>query len=513
MEREMKAKILFLVMLLVFALRVPLSEAQQETSKAGSTLIYAIGTDALTLDPQFVTDIPTARAMMQIHETLVKYDTDMNLIPCLAESWAVSEDFLTWTFKLRKGVKFHDGTAFNARAVKYTFDRIRDPAIGSPRKSAINMVREVKILGEYTVSFTTDKPFAPFLNQLTAYNLAIMSPAAGEKWGKRYGENPSGTGPFKLDSWIPGEKIVLARNGGYWDKKAYAEKLVFRVVPEDSDRVMLLLKGEVDLISPVPAAFLDKLSHSKEIKIIREKGFRTIYIGLNNRIKPFDDPRVRKAVSHAIHIKEIFNRILKGFGTLGGGLESPAIPGALKGLGPYPYDLPQAKRLLADAGYPNGFKTTFYVPIGRYFMGREVAEAIKAQLKEVGIHVSIETLDWATLIALLEKGTDVPVFLMGKGSPTGDLDLTLNLNVKTGGKMNYFQYSNHKVDSLIAEQEAAADPGRRFKILHEIQKIVYEDCPAIVLFYEDQIFARRTSIHGVEVYPNEFVGLSRALKM
>lgn len=508
MKRILAALIVFSILLLI----VPLGRSEQEGPRSGGILIYATGTDALTLDPQFVTDVPTSRVVMQIHETLVKYDLEMNIIPCLAESWEVSSDQLTWTFRLRKGVKFQDGTPFNAEAVKYTFDRILDPATASPRKSSAGMVKGVKVVDEYTVAITTQKPFGPFLAQLTAYNLSILSPTQAKKLGKKYAQNPSGTGPFKLESWIPGEKIVLARNEGYWGKKAYLDKVVFKVVPEDATRVMLLLSGEADVIASVPTVLLDKLQQSKDVKVMRERGFRTIYIGLNNKVKPFDDIRVRKAVSHAINPEAIVNGVLKGIGTLGGSFESPAIPGAIQGLKPYPYDPARAKKLLAEAGYPDGFTTALYTPTGRYLMDRQVAEAVQGQLKEVGIKAEIKAPDWGTLTALLDKYTEIPMFLMGKGSPTGDLDLTLNLTIKTGGRMNHFSYSNPKVDKLIEQQQGITDPKKRFQVLYEIQKIIYEECPAVVLFYEDQVFGRRANVQGVEIYPYEFIGFHRASK-
>ena len=202
----MKKQFSFTATLLVCVLALGISGSLAAGPKTGGTLIYATGTDAGTLDPQFVTDVPTSRMVMHIHQTLVYPDLEGKTQPVLAESWSVSDDKLTWTFKLRRGVKFHDGAPFNAEAVKYTFDRIKDPAIGSPRKSAAKAIKEVKVIDEYTVAFVTAKPFAPFLAQLSAYNLSILSPQGAKKWGKKYSEHPSGTGPFKLESWSPGEK-------------------------------------------------------------------------------------------------------------------------------------------------------------------------------------------------------------------------------------------------------------------------------------------------------------------
>ena len=480
--------------------------------KTGGTLIYATGTDAHTLDPQFVTDVPTSRMVMHIHQTLVYPDLEGNIQPVLAESWSVSDDKLTWTFKLRKGVTFHDGTPFNAESVKYTFDRINDPDIGSPRKSAAKAIKEVKVIDEYTVAFVTGKPFAPFLAQLSAYNLSILSPTAAKKWGKKYSEHPSGTGPFKLESWSPGEKMVMARNENFWGQKPYVDKLEVRIVPEDSSRVMMLLSGDVDVIASVPPIMLKRLDKSKDVKIIKKTGFRTIYIGMNNKMKPFDNPAVRKAVAHAINAKAIVDGILGGVGTLGGGFESPVIPGAHKNLPPREYNSEKAKKMLADAGYPNGFETTFYTSTGRYLMDRQVAEAVQAQLKEVGINAKLQTPDWGAYRALLDKQTEVPIFLLGKGSPTGDLDLTATLTAACNAKMNHFNYCSPKADELINKQRGIVDVKERHAVLAEFQELFYEDSPAVVLFYEDQIFGTRANVNGVWVNPNEFIGFFNAWK-
>lgn len=485
--------------------------ASAETPKKGGTLVYATGTDATTMDPQFVTDVPTSRVVMWVHQTLVYPDLNGKMQPVLAESWTVSPDKLSWTFKLRKGVKFQDGTSFTAEAVKYTFDRIKDPAIGSPRKSAARVIKEVKVIDDYTVEMITNKPFAPFLAQLSAYNLAIISPTQAKKFGKKYSEHPAGTGPYKLASWTPGEKMVLSRNDAYWGKKPYLDKIEVRIVPEDSARVMMLLSGEADAIASVPPILMKRLEQSKDVEIIKKTGFRTIYVGLNNKVKPFDNPKVREAVSHALDPRAIVKGILGGVGTLGGGFESPVIPGAPT-FPLYKYDPALAKKLLAEAGYPNGFDTDFYTPTGRYLMDRQVAEAVQAQLKEVGIRARIQAPDWGTLVSLLDKYDKVPMFLMGKGSPTGDLDLTLNLVTQCGGKMNEFSYCNPEVDKMIEEQRGIVDVEKRREVLKKIEEIFYKDVPAVVLYYEDQIFGKRARVHDMVVNPNEFVDFFKAWK-
>jgi peptide/nickel transport system substrate-binding protein len=485
---------------------------QASAPKSGGNLIYATGTDATTLDPQFVTDVPTSRVVMWVHQTLVYPDLKGNMQPVLAESWTVSDDKLTWTFKLRKGVKFQDGTPFNAEAVKFTFDRINDPQIASPRKSSAVVVKEVQVIDDYTVRFVTKEPFAPFLAQLSAYNLAILSPTQAKKLGKKYGEQPAGTGPFKLEKWVPGEKMVFVRNENYWGDKPYLERIEVRVVPEDSARVMMLLSGDVDVIASVPPVMLDRLNQSKDVNILKQTGFRTIYIGMNNKVKPFDNPAVRKALTHAINPEAIVKGVLAGVGTLGGAFESPVIAGADKNLPLYEYNPAQAKKLLAEAGYPDGFETELYTPTGRYLMDRQVAEAVQAQLKEVGVKAKIQTPDWGTLISLLNKYDQVPMFLMGKGSPTGDLDFTLALTTQCGGKMNHFSYCNQEVDKLIKLQRGTVNVEERYKVLDQIQEIFYDEAPSVTLYYEDQIFGQRANVHGVEVNPNEFIDFFKAWK-
>ena len=176
----------------------------QQRPKTGGTLVYATGTDVQTLDPQFVTDVPTSRIVMHIHETLVKPDEAGTMQPALATSWSTSDDKLTWTFKLRQGVRFHDGTPFNAAAVKATFDRIRDPATASPRRSALAAITDIKVVDDHTIALVTKEPFAPLLAQISAYNLAIMSPAQVQKAGAGYREQPAGTGPFKSEELATG---------------------------------------------------------------------------------------------------------------------------------------------------------------------------------------------------------------------------------------------------------------------------------------------------------------------
>jgi peptide/nickel transport system substrate-binding protein len=488
-----------------------LAPAFAQQPKTGGTLVYAAGVDAQTLDPQFITDIPTFRIAGAIFEALTSQDDQGKIGPGLATSWSLSDDKRTWTFKLRPNVKFHDGTAFDAAAVKSTYDRILDPATGSPRRSTLAAVEAMTVVDDLTFRITTKQPFAPLLAQLSAYNVYILSPTQVQKEGADFKRAPAGTGPFKFKSWQPGEKLTLVRNDNYWGEKPKLDAVEFRVVPEDSARTLLLLSGQADVISGVPTVLVKRMESNDKVRMIRKTGYRTIYLGMNLAVKPFEDVRVRHAIAHAINKQALLQGVLSGIGTLGGSYESSVIDGSDKSLQPYPYDVARAKKLLADAGFPNGFTTDFFVPTGLYTMDRQLGEAIQSQLAAVGIKANIQAPEISTFLNTLSQAK-APMFIGGKGSPTGDMDFTQTLSNGSTGRMNHFNFKNPDVDKLIEQQRVAVDPQDRSKVLNDLQGLVYREAPHITLYYEDQLWATRSNVNDVRVYVNEFVNFSTAWK-
>jgi peptide/nickel transport system substrate-binding protein len=483
----------------------------QPKPRSGGTITYAAGAATQTLDPQFITDVQTFRAVGTMYEALTKQDENGKVGPGLALSWTISPDKRTWTFKLRPGVTFHDGTPFNAQAVKFTYDRILNPATGSPRRSTLEMVESTAVVDDLTFRLTTKQPFAPLLAQLSAYNVYILSPAHVAKEGANFSKTASGTGPFRLQSWQQGEKLTVVRNDKYWGEKARLDSIVFSVVPEDSARTLLLLSGQADVISEVPNVMVKRLGSLDAVRMLRKPGYRTIYLGMNLAVPPFNDIRVRQAIGYALNKPALLQGVLSGIGTMGGSLESSVIDGTAKELPPYPFDLAKAKKLLAEAGFPNGFSTEFLVTTGRYNMDRQLGEAIQGQLAAVGIEAKIQAPEFGAYLAALTKGK-VPMFLGGKGSPTGDMDFTQALLNGSAGKMNYFNFKNADVDRLIQQQRVTVDPKERNRLLNELQTIIYREEPHITLYYEDQLWATRANVHDVKVYVNEFVDFSKAWK-
>ncbi len=476
-----------------------------DTSK--NDFVYAVGTEPTTLDPHFVTDVNTARAVMQLFETLVTWDENSQIAPLLAKSWTVSEDKLTWTFTLQQGVKFHDGAPFNAEAVKYSIDRLVDPAVASPRASTAATIAKVSVRSEYEVDITVKQPSGAFLAQLTSYNLAIVSPKSAAEFGKEFGTHPAGTAPLKLAEWIPGQSLVFEGFADYWGEKTTVNKITYKVVPEDTSRVMMVKTGDADVVVGVPPIQVETLKTDSNVKVVIETGFRTIYVGMNLKHKPFDNPKVRQAINYAIDRQSIITYVLGGIGKMPVGVESTVISNAATDLAPYTYDPAKAKALLAEAGYPNGFKTTFHTPEGRYPMDKQVAEVVQSQLKEVGIDAEIKVLDWGAYQEATTKGEVTRLFLLGKGCPSGDPDFDLSLSFTTGGSMNNSFYSNTTVDALLAQQRVNVDPVSRAAQLHELQRLIHEDAPWAVLYYEEQTMATRADIEGFELYPNEMLSL------
>ncbi|WP_181832502.1 ABC transporter substrate-binding protein [Bosea caraganae] len=478
-------------------------------AQGATTLKFATGTDAVTMDPHMAVDIPSARAFLQVHETLVAAGQDGQVRGVLAESWTTSPDGLAWTFKLRKGVSFSDGTPFNAAAVKYNYDRLADPAMGSPRRvGATAGIAGVNVVDDETVEFRTATPLAPLLLRLAHYNFAIMSPKAAQAAGKNYSLTPIGTGPFVMSKWSRDETMTFTRNETYWGPKPKLASLEFRTVPEDNTRLLMLLSGDTHLISNVTPVMVPRLKGSPKVALLQEPSTRTIYLGLNRSIAPFDKPQVREAVAAAIDYKSIVEQVLRGFATQGGAFDPPFIPGSVA-LPPYTFDPERAKKLLAEAGLPNGFSADFYFTTGRYLNDKDVAQAIQAQLAKVGIKLNMQSPEFGTFMGVI-SAKKAGMFMAGKGNPAFDLDGGLSLYVTTGGGMNYTNYADPEMDKLVAQQRTIIDPVERQKVLKTILEKIRADAPELVLYYEQMLFAAQSNVKGVVITPNEYVSFVNA---
>lgn len=472
-------------------------------SAKSKDFVYCCGTEPTTLDPHLINDNATARAAFQIYETLVYRDTDSSIKPRLAESWTTSDDGTVWTFKLRQGVKFHDGETFNAEAVKYNIERLKNPETAAPKASVVDMVKSVDVVDEYTVAFTLSEPSSVFLAQISSYTTGMLSPKSAESQGKEFGQHPVGTGPLKLESWDYGSSLVMTRFDDYWGEKATVDSITFRIVPEDASRVMMLKTGDADLVAGIPPVQIEELQSDPNVKVLVETGYRTIFLGMNSTVKPLDDVRVRQAVNYAIDRESIIKNVMRDVASYPDSfMVSNVIDNSAKGLGCYEFDQEKAKALLAEAGYVDGFTLTLSTPEGRYAMDRQVAEVIQAMLMEVGITAEINVLDWGAYSEQATSGQH-QFFLLGMGCPTGDPEFNLFMNFGTEGPQNYSRFSNATVDQLLAEQSTILDAEERSKVMYRIQEELKNDACGAPLYYEQQTYGSGADVNGFIIYPDE----------
>jgi len=483
--------------------------AWAQTPKRGGEMVIGFGTDPESLDPNKITSAPAGMVLTHIAETLLLMTEDLKVAPLLVENWTISEDGLTVMLYLRKGVTFHDGTPFDANAVKVNLERFRKATYAFllfPR------VQTIDVVDEYTVRFNLDKPFAPLISHLTHNFVAIVSPKqiAELPEGKDIME-PVGTGPFKLDKWVRGDYVRIVRNDNYWGEKPYLDSVVFKVIPSDATRLVLLETGQLHAIMRVPPLDAPRVAATKGLEVVQIPSVRTIYIAFNYQRAPFTDVRVRQAINYAVDKEAIVKEILGGVGGVSDAPIMPLIFGYSR-QEPYKYDPEKAKQLLAAAGYPKGFKCTLYHPTGRYMKDAAIAEAVQAYLAQVGIEAQLITMEWAAYLAFLRKPVQeatFDMFMLGWGCVTLDADYGLFPLFHTSewapvGSNRSF-YSNPVVDALLDAGRVQPQPQARQGIYAEVIQVLWQDAGWLFLHYEGQINAQRTVAKGLIHHPREYI--------
>ncbi len=489
---------------------------------AAKTLVIGLVAEPTSMDPGQLTDINSMRVLSSVYDTLVRFkENSFTLEPSLATSWTISSDGLNYTFKLRRGVKFHDGTPFNAGAVKFTYDRLLDPkhpyADTGPFPFAgfyYGAIKGVTVVDSSTVRFTLKRPFSPLLNNLTLNTGRIVSPAAVKRHGKEFASHPVGTGPFKFVNWEKNVRIVLEANTAYWNGKPGLVRLIFRPLPEEQTRVTELLSGGVDFIVDVPPDNIAQIRRDPRFVFYQQPGPHVWWVTLNVRKKPFDDVRVRRAVNHAVNKGAIVNDILKGTATASSGPVPPAITWAYTDqVTKYPYDPAMAKKLLADAGYPNGFSAVFWIPESGSGMQspKTMAQAIQADLGAVGIKVSIQTFEWGAYLNKYGKGlaqdADMAAlsFMLDPGDPAPMLSLILDGNALPPNGFNAGYYKNAEVDKVLDAATRTMDLKKRGDLYKQMQKVVADEAPWIFIDHALQNAAGLKKVKNFRLHPSFYM--------
>lgn len=469
-------------------------------------LIAAFESNPTNLDPRLATDANSARVIRLIFNSLLRLDEKLNLVPDLAERW-VSPRPLVYIFYLKKGVKFHNGMELTADDVKYTFESILNPSLSSPHKKTYERIKGIDVIDKHTIRFILSKPSATFLMDMT---MGIVPKDIAEKAPGDFTSRPVGTGPFAFHKRIEDERIELRRNEFYFDGAPRLTKIIFKIIPDDTIRLLGLKRGEIDFIqNAIPPDLLPSLTTDKNIKIETGEGVNYSYIGFNLTDPILKELRVRKAIAYAIDRDGIINHLLAGKATKATGV-LPVNNWAYDGnVTRYDYNPDMAKRLLDEAGFadPDGngprerfrlvYKTT------NNDLRKMIGEVLQRNLKEIGIGIDIKTYEWGTFYNDIKKGD----FQLYSLSWIGIVDPDIYYNIFHSEMMppngnNRNRYKNSVIDRLVEDGQRATQQEKRKGIYSRVQRIIAEELPYISLWYPMNVAAMRKNVYGFTLYPD-----------
>lgn len=476
----------------------------ETTKPTEQKVVIAVSGEANSLDPHKNFNGNVFTVTNQIYEPLIFRAADGSLQPRLATEWKSIND-TTWEFKLRKDVKFSDGTPFNAAAVKFNLERLKDPATKAPGAFIVTMIKEIKAVDETTVQIVTDKPFAPLPAHLSHPVTAMVSPEAAKA---DLGKKPVGTGPFTLKDWKAGDAIALTANANYWGGKPKLESVVLRVIPEAGTQLTELKAGTVDLISSVQPEKFDEIANDQKLTATKFLGWGSLYLGFNTKEGPLAKPEVRQAIAHALDRTGMVKTLRQGMAEPATGMIPKTVFGAGKDVKDIGYDVAAAKDLLKKAGVATPLK----LKLNTYESAenKQIAGAIQAQLKEIGIDLEIAVSDYGAYSKEVAK-PDHGLFLTSWGTVTMDADYAFYSLLHSGqhDADNKAFYANTEVDKWLTDARSTADAKVREELYGKVQAQVQEDLPYLTLYYPLSSYAKNRRLQG-EVYP--FSGINLDLR-
>ena len=498
-------------------LSLPFAQPAAAQTPPGVLVVGQIA-EPKSLDPHAVTAVNDFRILMNVYDGLVRYaDGTLEVEPALAESWEISEDGTEYTFNLREGITFHDGTPFDAEAVKFNFDRMLNedhPYHDTgpfPLSFFFSAIEETEVIDPLTVKFTLNAPYAPFLSNLAYPTGLIVSPAAVMEHGADFGRNPSGTGPFTFAEWRSNEAVVVEANPDYWDGAPGLQAVVFRPITDANTRVAEMLAGGIDLMVEVPPNSLSEFE-GEGYTVYEQAGPHVWFLILNAKEGPFADKRVRQAANYAVNKQAIVENVLEGTAEVAAGPTPPAFAWAYnEDLQPYPYDPDRARELIAEAG-AEGAELTFFVTEGGSGMLDPVpmGTAIQADLEAVGFDVAIETYEWNTFLGEVNPGLEGKADMAEMAWMTNDPDTLPFLALRTAawpdeGGFNSGYYSNPEVDALLEQARVATDQDERARLYKEMQVIVQEDAPWVFVANWKQNAVTSDAVENFQLQPSFFL--------
>ncbi|MBK6393845.1 MAG: ABC transporter substrate-binding protein [Betaproteobacteria bacterium] len=483
---------------------------------AAQELKIAVAADVTSIDPHFFNLFPNNNIAEHIFDKLVQMDADSRMIPGIATSWKTI-DPTTWEFKLRKGVKFHDGSELTAEDVAFSIDRVAQiPNSPGPFVAYTKAIVGKQIVDPYTIRFKTAAPHPLMPNDLSTIYIVSRKIATGASTEDfNTGKATVGSGRFKFVRYANGDRVELARNDAYWGEKAPWEKVTFRIVKNEASRVAALLSGDVDAIEQPPIADLPRVKSDPRFTVSSKISHRVIYFNFDHleRSSPFvtgkdgkplaanplRDLRVRKAISKAINRPAIAERVMEGQATPAGQLVSEKLFGHVPGMKAEAYDPDGAKKLLAEAGYPDGFNLTIHGPSGRYVNDEKIVQAVAQMLTRVGIASKVETAPMGPYSGRASK-QEFSFHMVGWGASTGEASsplrsLLATFNRDKGlGAVNWGRYSNPKVDYVVEQAIQQVDDENRRAMLQQATKLAMEDLGIMPVHFQYTIWATKKGV-------------------
>ncbi|GKW10012.1 MULTISPECIES: glutathione ABC transporter substrate-binding protein GsiB [Pectobacterium] len=476
---------------------------------AAKDAVIAVGSTFTSLDPYDANDSLSQTVAKSFYQGLFGFDKEMKLVNVLADSYDVSPDGLAYTVKLHPGVKFHDGSAFNAAAVKVNLDRASNPESRLKRYNLFKMIDKTEVVDDLTVKIMLKTPFSAFVNNLAHPAAVMISPAALKQYGKEIGFHPVGTGPYRFVAWNQTDFVKVEKFSGYW--KAGLPKLdsiTWRPVVDNNTRAALLQTGEAQFAYPIPFEQAKVLEKNDKLALVASPSILHRYISMNVTQKPFDNPKVRQALNYAINKEALIKVAFSGYATPAEGPLPGSIDYSVK-YQPWPYDPAKARELLKEAGYPDGFTTTLWSS-HNHSTAQKVLQFTQQQLAQVGVKVQVTAMDAGQRAAEVEgkgvKETGVRLFYTGWSASTGEADWALSPLFATASwppaQFNTAFYSNPQVDADLANALKTTDRAEKQKLYKDAQDKIWADAPWIFLATERLVSANSKKLTGFYVMPD-----------
>ncbi len=483
-----------------------LAAAAAQGTKGAVVLRAGLDADPPNMDPHRSTAAVDRQVYQNLFDKLVDTDENLNIVPMLATSWAVSPDGKTVTLKLRQGVKFHDGTPFNAEAVKYNFDRMQDPNFPSARRSEVRPIQKVTVVDPYTVVLSLEKPYSPLLYVLSDRAGMMVSPAEAQKAGANFALHPIGTGPFKFVEKIPQDHITLERNPDYWVKgQPYLDRIIYRPFSDDNARVANLKSGDVDIINIVPLPQVKRLSEEAKqpgarFKLLEHGAFAWTGIWLNVTKPPFDNKLLRQAFNATIDRNVIANVVLQGAAYPSYSFFPNGTPAYDPNLKIPPRNLQLAKEKLQTAGRANGFEFTLLTTPGE--QAQAIVQAVQSMAADAGIRARIQIIEFGALLHETDTLMHQAAFLGWSGRPDPDFDIYPFMTQSGIGSFNDAGYTNPRVQTLLDAARLLNDMNQRRRAYREVTEILGDDLPYIWLYFPKEYKLASTRLQGYVHVPD-----------